>query len=299
MTLIHQGLMLSILLFITLTAQTSNEPKSDSSSAVIDSPIVTNEGNEIPADKEKVSDSLKSSLTSDEKREENVSSLTILSVPDSAFVIIDGKLRGKTPVTLERIDPGKHTIVLKRRGYFSKKVTISLPPGNQHTLNFDLIAPANLVITSNPDSAKVSLNGKAVGQTPYNNKRLKAGEYNITIEKEGYLSYYQKVSLSSDKKDSIHILLLSDSSSISESTEDSVHTLTATEETIKQTGLVAETPPHVEQESTPTEEDSGESKPAESDKDKAKIVKVLDKVALGIFLGFSLVILLIELSQDE
>ena len=43
----------------------------------------------------------------------------------------------------------------------------------------------------------------------------------------------------------------------------------------------------------------GEKEKEKSKREKSKLASVLDKVALGVFIGFSLIILLIELTQDK
>lgn len=187
--------------------------------------------------------------------------LNIATVPDSVFVIFDGNLKGRSPVIIKDIPAGKHTIILKKKGHFVKKATVNVTAGSENELRFELIKPVKLSVSSEPVGATVMINDKKVGTTPYTDRKLKPAQYDIMLVMEGYKQEQHTVTLGSGERDSIYITLVP----LPKLPEDTV--------------------------SVVKKKDSG--------KKKSKLSSILDKVALGVFVGFSLIILLVELTQDK
>jgi len=185
--------------------------------------------------------------------------LTVTTVPESAYVIFDDAAKGKSPVTITDIPPGKHTIVLKKKGHFAKKATVNVKAGSENELSFELVKPVKLSINSDPAGASVLINKKDAGKTPYSDSTLKPGTYDIFLTMEGYKKEQHTVTLGSGERDSMFVTLMP----VSKVTEE--------------------------------KEPVNEEKVAK--KEKSKVSSILDKVALGVFISFSLIILLIELTQ--
>lgn len=187
--------------------------------------------------------------------------LTIVTVPESAFVIFDEALKGKSPITIKDIPVGRHTIVLKKKGCFAKKATVNVTAGSENELNFELAKPVELTVSSEPAGASVLLNKKDVGTTPFTDSKLKPGTYDIALALEGYKQEQHTVALGSGERDSMHVTLVP----LSKVSEDTISAV----------------------------------KDKKAKKEKSKLSSILDKVALAVFISFSLVILLIELTQDK
>ncbi|MBN2531645.1 MAG: PEGA domain-containing protein [Spirochaetales bacterium] len=64
-----------------------------------------------------------------------------------------------------------------------------------------------ILIHSKPDKAKVYLNGQYTGDTPVTIKDKLPGKYELTVEKNGYKSYNQKIELIAGKNYSLDLLL--------------------------------------------------------------------------------------------
>ncbi len=201
-----------------------------------------------------------------ESVDDSASILRIITVPESAAVIFDDVSKGTSPVVIDNIPAGKHTIEIKKKGYFLKKATVMVTAGSDNPLKFKLIKPAILSITSKPKQAYVLINKEKAGTTPYTDDKLKPGKYDITLSMDGYEKKDSSVTLDSGGSDSIHVDLVK----LSKAPED--------------------TTSEVKKDKT-VEEKAG--------KDKTKVSSILDKVALGIFIAFTLVILLVELTRDN
>lgn len=260
---LHTKCSVLILFVVTmLYAQTESNPSSEdseSNTAQVSSPEKILQNNLLMNDKKSI-DTAHNFEVDPTLINDMPSTLEIVTIPDSVFVILNDSLQGKSPLILNEISPGKHTIVLKKLGYFAKKVTINVPPGVTNKLEFTMEEPAMLSITSEPDSTIVYLNKENVGTTPYISNQLKKGNYNVILLKEGFQKIEQNLLLEAGKSDSLHIVL---------------------------------------KEKITVPSDSVSVKDELQKQENSKLRSILDKIALGIFAGFSLVILLIELSQDN
>ncbi len=63
--------------------------------------------------------------------------LVIQSQPGEAIVYVDGERRGTTPANVE-VRPGRHKVMVTRRGYEIEEQTINAAPGASMSLNFSL-----------------------------------------------------------------------------------------------------------------------------------------------------------------
>jgi hypothetical protein len=195
--------------------------------------------------------------------------LKIVTVPESAFVLIDDVLKGKSPITIQDVPVGKRTIVLKKKGHFLKKATVNITAGSDSEIKFELVKPVTLSISSEPANADVMVNMKKEGTTPYKNSKMKPGQYTIELVQNGFESEKRTINLASGEEDSVHVVL----TPVKKISQDTV--IIEPEDTVTAT------------------------KEKKSKKEKSKLSSILDKFALGIFVTFSLIILVIELAQDN
>jgi len=121
--------------------------------------------------------------------------LYIESYPSGAYVYINGIYRGTTPLNLE-LDPGTYSIRIEKSGYKTEYETVTLSPGDTRTIFKDLEPlKAKLYVHSNPPDASVYIDGIYKGITPLT-LELDPGTYSIRIEKSGYKTEYETVTLS-------------------------------------------------------------------------------------------------------
>jgi hypothetical protein len=65
--------------------------------------------------------------------------LSVESRPAGAAVAIDGRLAGKTPLLLDRLAPGTHTVRIERSGYRPWATTIDVKPGDRARVAASLV----------------------------------------------------------------------------------------------------------------------------------------------------------------
>ncbi len=111
------------------------------------------------------------------------------SDPSGADVAVDGRNRGKTPLALSDLGPGRHDYELSRRGYrpFIGEFTISGKFGS-------------IVVTTEPVGAEVLLDGQPRGTAPDGGlaiARIPYGQHTITARLKGYRDAVKIVDLKS------------------------------------------------------------------------------------------------------
>ena len=124
--------------------------------------------------------------------------LQIFSDPPQAKVIIDGEEKGETPIFIPGMKESEILLRVEKDGYIpvtrkikidpsegDKRVEINLRPIQSVSMNVDIF--------SEPEGARVFINGKIVGVTPVRSYPLSLGTYQITIEKDGYKPKYDEI----------------------------------------------------------------------------------------------------------
>ncbi|MCE5195392.1 MAG: PEGA domain-containing protein [Nitrospiraceae bacterium] len=127
---------------------------------------------------------------------QSTGSISVVSDPSSASVMLDGKMAGVTPLTLKDINSGEHTIVISKPGFgeITRKVLVNgreIADVNVKLGNANYI----LKIVSTPDNAEVFLDDISKGKTPLIIEDVALGVHKIRIIKDGY----------EDQKDTIEI----------------------------------------------------------------------------------------------
>lgn len=109
--------------------------------------------------------------------------VSITSSPDGAQVVLDGELRGTTPLRLA-LPAGEYSLEL-RRGNVSRVLPITVEANSTiepfADLSPSLAASGRLQITSDPPGAEVTINGTHRGTTPLVLAAVPAGRYRVAL----------------------------------------------------------------------------------------------------------------------
>jgi len=127
--------------------------------------------------------------------------VSIASSPSGASVSFDGSDKGKTPVTLQKVNAGSHTLKLTLAGYQDKTLTIPVEAGKTRTVTAVLdpsgsspsTGQGNVTIRSTPAGANVYLDGAKVGTTPVLLQGVTAGTHNLLLTLQDYSDVSQKI----------------------------------------------------------------------------------------------------------
>ncbi|GAB5603698.1 PEGA domain-containing protein [Thermus sp. FJN-A] len=120
--------------------------------------------------------------------------LGVDSRPQGAEVYLDGRLQGRTPLTLS-VNPGRHEVELRLVGYQPYRVTVNPRPGERVQVFAQLVPevrPGTLSIASTPSGAEVHVNGALRGRTPLA-LSLPEGRYQVELRLSGYETYRAQV----------------------------------------------------------------------------------------------------------
>jgi serine/threonine-protein kinase len=127
--------------------------------------------------------------------------ITVRSVPAGATVTIDGKPAGRTPLTESGLSLAGHSVVLSRPGFVteSHRVTLSrrVPASTvSATLKAERRAPAtpaapaartgSVSVDSRPRGASITIDGRAIGQSPASIPGLTPGNHSLRLELAGH-----------------------------------------------------------------------------------------------------------------
>lgn len=109
------------------------------------------------------------------------------SIPASAQVLVDGELRGTTPVTLQ-IMQGEHGVELQAPGYSDWRRSILVQANQEQAFTAIKLEPAATVVkvTTEPDKANITLDGQFLGQSPLEIKLTPGKQHRIELFKPGY-----------------------------------------------------------------------------------------------------------------
>ncbi|QDA31599.1 PEGA domain-containing protein [Thermococcus indicus] len=137
---------------------------------------------------------------------DTASTLEVDSTPSGAKVYINGEYAGVTPVNLT-LEAGDYEVKLVKYGYLDWIKTVSLTAGSSEKISA-ILSEANgiLEVTSEPDQAKVYVNGDYRGLTPLQ-LTLPPGNYTVRVIKDGYEDAVRNTTVKSGEKTSINVKL--------------------------------------------------------------------------------------------
>ncbi|MBL1212199.1 MAG: serine/threonine protein kinase [Ignavibacteriae bacterium] len=151
--------------------------------------------------------------------------LNIKTNPPNAAISVNQKAIGQSPVVELELQAGKTQIEIQKEGYLSFDTSIVVENDEEYSLIFNLEKEAEEIIAEIPDDNKaiefgrikinsspngstVYLNGKRVGETPFEDNNLKTGRYNIIIRNADHIDYKRTVNITNDKLTPISATLL-------------------------------------------------------------------------------------------
>jgi hypothetical protein len=119
----------------------------------------------------------------------NVATLRISSEPDSAIVFLDGTRVGSTPLILDGLDAGPHTLrlVVGDPGNWFSDVTrdsLVLEPGSDRQVHYRL--DHRLAIMTVPSGAEVLIGDSVAGMTPFLVPYELARSGSVQVRMKGY-----------------------------------------------------------------------------------------------------------------
>ena len=121
--------------------------------------------------------------------------LLVTSVPSGAQILCDGKVFGLTPKLIDSLDAAKaYTLVLKKEGYRDYKCPVNFSGRTPYALDIPLVSSSGILrITTQPDGARVSIDGMDKGESPQTVEGVPEGRMTVTVTKDGWLPQSREV----------------------------------------------------------------------------------------------------------
>jgi hypothetical protein len=110
----------------------------------------------------------------------------IAGTPQGSSVMMDGADRGKTPLIMSNIPSGNHVLSVVSSGFVSFTDTITLNAGEDKTITAALVKLGGFSISTIPSNARVSLDGKQIGETPLEKSGLSEGVHHLMLSLDTY-----------------------------------------------------------------------------------------------------------------
>ena len=121
--------------------------------------------------------------------------VTVTSQPEGAAVVVDGKDRGITPLSIYDLSPGRHQIKFRMAGYEDSDKFFDMSEGPYIEKNVVLAEQKGLLLVkTDPAGCDIQVDGISVGLSPRLITTLAVKDsYNICLRKAGYLDKTIKV----------------------------------------------------------------------------------------------------------
>ena len=134
--------------------------------------------------------------------------VTISSQPDAADVLVDKKLAGKSPVTIEILQ-GTHEIHIERQGYKTWRREMHFTAGKTVNLPEIILAKADgrLVLETRPSGANVTIDGDFKGRSPVEQALTPDTPHEVSIYTDGYISAKRSVTVGSGQTEKLELEL--------------------------------------------------------------------------------------------
>ena len=122
--------------------------------------------------------------------------IDVMSEPAGAEVMVNGIVKGKTPLKVSEVPKGRAVVKFHLDGFEDEVRELAIKAGDVQTLPVVLKGlPGTLHLVSVPDGARFYLNEEARGKGPLAIAGLKPGDYVVRAELEGYGTLSKTISL--------------------------------------------------------------------------------------------------------
>lgn len=133
--------------------------------------------------------------------------LRVISQPESAQVVVDSILVGTAPLFLDGVTAGPHTILVKKKGYFIKKINVVIRSLATEELTVSLVKPGSVYVKSEPAGARCFIDAKEAGVTPCEIAKLKPGDHEFGLEMANRTTQARHISVAEGGCDTLVISL--------------------------------------------------------------------------------------------
>ncbi len=144
----------------------------------------------------------------DAESEGLANAVIVITSPDGADVQIDGRSKGTSPLVIDDLEDGQHSLEITKPGY-ERLVKLITVPSKLSAQPFTLVQKVGtLMVQSEPSGAVVREGRKIYGVTPLLIEKLRAGQHELLIERPGYEPQKANVTMTSSRGEQINVALV-------------------------------------------------------------------------------------------
>lgn len=138
-------------------------------------------------------------------------SLLVAGDVPGAEVLIDGTPRGNSPIVVDDLDPGPHSVEIRAQGLPPWTQTVAVEGGQRATVN-PTIRPTrpptgSLRVLSDVAEAQVVLDGDPVGPVPADAGEVTVGTHILEVVAPGHRSVQQEVQIEAGQRRVVRVVL--------------------------------------------------------------------------------------------
>lgn len=101
-----------------------------------------------------------------EKVDDSQTGLSIITIPDSGQIIVDGSVMGFAPYKITSLPEGEHLLEIKREGYIGRNVSIDIQSGYKLTAVVNLVPVSEEMVNEEEDESKENILSDKEGKKP-------------------------------------------------------------------------------------------------------------------------------------
>jgi hypothetical protein len=155
-----------------------------------------------------------------DESEPKTGELVIRTEPPGAAIQIDGRPAGSSPYTNRNMSPGTVKVNAEKEGYQPWEMEVAVEASKKFEMLVYLKpAEGSLEFVSEPSGARVSLDGREIGDTPLTVSRVSSGEHTVRITKDEYIVHEERIDLKGAERRTIQALLKKTAGELLVSTE--------------------------------------------------------------------------------
>ena len=124
--------------------------------------------------------------------------LEVKTDPKKAEVYLDDNLIGPSPLKMEKLSVGSHTIQVKYKGFDQEERTVVIKENADTKLDIKLKEIFQLMVESEPAGAHVLINNKDMGPTPYKTSVKEGMKFELKVVKENYQEWKKQINVKDD-----------------------------------------------------------------------------------------------------
>ena len=134
--------------------------------------------------------------------------MVLSSFPNETSVVVNNEYKGKTPLTLEGLEPGTYNVTFSRFGYHKFSTPVKVESGSVSEVTASLEQETGgLAINTSPAGARVMVDGADAGISPFIITNLPAGNHTLNVSYAGYTSQEQPVNVIANQTRAVNLVL--------------------------------------------------------------------------------------------